>query len=200
MNLNTWNKYSDFRKFICDPNLLVNEDTVEYESNEMYEACPTEKIPTKVEIRNYYFIKIEIPSIEYKQDETISVETSIEEDILLELEKLEDIAKELEDHFDDMDILDKQILLYNFKSKLDELWRQCEDKEFRKAILRLEGAIKNLKSENLTKKQATALRKSIELLIEKGGNSKHEILKILLDAGIFTLPKIEDLSSEYVNE
>ncbi len=70
----------------------------------------------------------------------------------------------------------------------------------KKAALRLEYAIKNIKSERLNEKQVDALTEAIEVLEKSGGKGKEEIKKILLDVGIFTVPKIEGLAELYADE
>ena len=115
-------------------------------------------------------------------------------DIISDLEKLIEDVKE---NFDD--ITDRQIFFFEFKEKLNELWNISEG-DMKKVALRLEYAIKNIKSERLTEEQVDALAETIEVLEKSGGKGKEEIQKILLDAGIFTVPKIEGLAELYADE
>jgi len=120
--------------------------------------------------------------------------SNIEYEMFLELETL---LEDLKDNFED--IRDRQITFYKFKEKLSELWSVSKG-DLRRAILRLENAVRTLKSEDLTLDQINALEEAVKLLKEKGGEGKKEVLKILLNAGIFTVPVIEDLSSEYAEQ
>lgn len=70
----------------------------------------------------------------------------------------------------------------------------------KKVALRLEYAIKNLKSERLNENQVYALAEAINVLGKSGGAGNEEIQKILLNAGIFTVPKIEGLAELYADE
>jgi hypothetical protein len=115
-------------------------------------------------------------------------------DIISDLEELIEGVKE---NFDD--IRDRQILFFKFKERLNELWNISKG-DMKKVALRLEYAIKNLKSERLNEKQVAALAEAIEALGKYGGKGKEEIQKILLDAGIFTVPKIEGLAELYADE
>jgi len=115
-------------------------------------------------------------------------------DIILDLEGLIEDVKE---NFDD--IRDRQIFFFEFKEKLNELWKISKG-DMKKTALRLEYAIKNIKSERLEEKQVAALTEAIEVLEKIGGKGKEEIKKILLDVGIFTVPKIEGLAELYADE
>lgn len=115
-------------------------------------------------------------------------------DLILDLEGLIEDVKE---NFDD--IRDRQIFFFEFKEKLNELWKISKG-DMKKTALRLEYAIKNIKSERLEEKQVAALTEAIEVLEKKGGKGKEEIKKILLDVGIFTVPKIEGLAELYADE
>ena len=115
-------------------------------------------------------------------------------DIISDLGELIGGVKE---NFDD--ITDRQILFFEFKEKLNELWNISEG-DMKKVALRLEYAIKSIKSERLTEEQVDALAETIEVLGKSGGKGKEEIQKILLDAGIFTVPKIEGLAELYADE
>ncbi len=110
---------------------------------------------------------------------------------------LKGLIEDVKENFDD--IRDRQIFFFEFKEKLNELWKISKD-DMKKVALRLEYAIKNIKSERLEEKQVAALAKAIEVLGRSGGKGKEEIQKILLDAGIFTVPKIEGLTELYVDE
>ena len=115
-------------------------------------------------------------------------------DIISDLGELIEGVKE---NFDD--ITDRQILFFEFKERLNDLWKISKGNT-KKVALRLEYAIKNLKSERLEGKQVDALAEAIEVLRIQGGKGKEEIQKILLDAGIFTVPKIEGLAELYADE
>ena len=97
------------------------------------------------------------------------------------------------------DIRDRQIFFFEFKEKLNELWKISTGDD-RKAVLRLESAIKNLKSEKLTEEQVEALGAAISILRRIDRGTKQKLQKILLDAGIFTTPVIEGLTDMYVDE
>ena len=115
-------------------------------------------------------------------------------DLILDLEGLIEDVKE---NFDD--IRDRQIFFFEFKEKLNELWKISKG-DMKKTVLRLEYAIKNIKSERLEEKQVAALTEAIEVLGTLGGKGKEEIKKILLDVGLFTVPKIEGLAELYADE
>jgi hypothetical protein len=115
-------------------------------------------------------------------------------DIISDLGELIEGVKE---NFDD--ITDRQILFFEFKERLNDLWKISKGNT-KKVALRLEYTIKNLKSERLEGKQVDALAEAIEVLRIQGGKGKEEIQKILLDAGIFTVPKIEGLAELYADE
>lgn len=110
---------------------------------------------------------------------------------------LERLIKDLKENFDD--IRARQIFFFEFKERINELWNISKG-DMKKAALRLEYAIKNLKSERLNENQIDALAEAIEVLEESGGKGKEEIKKILLDVGIFTVPKIEGLAELYADE
>jgi len=110
---------------------------------------------------------------------------------------LEELIEDVKENFDD--IRDKQIFFFKFKEKLNELWNISKG-DMKKVALRLEYAIKNLKSERLNEKQVDALAKATEVLGKSGGEGKKEIQKILLDAGISTVQKIEGLTELYADE
>jgi len=97
------------------------------------------------------------------------------------------------------DIRDRQIFFFEFKEKLNELWK-ISTGDNRKAVLRLESAIKNLKSEKLTEEQVGALGDAISILKRMDRGTKQKLQAILLDAGIFTTPVIEGLTEMYVDE
>ena len=97
------------------------------------------------------------------------------------------------------DIRDRQVFFFDFKEKLNELWK-ISTGDNRKAVLRLESAIKNLKSETLTEEQVEALRAAISILRRVDRETKQKLQKVLLDAGIFTTPVIEGLAEMYVDE
>ena len=97
------------------------------------------------------------------------------------------------------DIRDRQVFFFDFKEKLNELWK-ISTGDNRKAVLRLESAIKNLKSETLTEEQVEALRAAISILRRVDRETKQKLQKVLLDAGIFTTPVIEGLSEMYADE
>lgn len=122
------------------------------------------------------------------------IKTSDLMDLILDLEGLIEDVKE---NFDD--IRDRQIFFFEFKEKLNELWKISKG-DMKKTVLRLEYAIKNIKSERLEEKQVTALTEAIEVLEKIGGKGKEEIKKILLDVGLFTVPKIEGLAELYADE
>lgn len=122
------------------------------------------------------------------------IKTSDLMDLILDLEGLIEDVKE---NFDD--IRDRQIFFFEFKEKLNELWK-ISNGDMKKTVLRLEYAIKNIKSERLEEKQVTALTEAIEVLGKIGGKGKEEIKKILLDVGLFTVPKIEGLAELYADE
>lgn len=115
-------------------------------------------------------------------------------DIISDLGELMEGVKE---NFDD--IGDRQIFFFKFKEHLNKLW-QISKGDMKKVALRLEYAIKSLKSERLEGKQVDALAEVIEVLRIHGGKGKEEIQKILLDTGIFTVPKIEGLTELYADE
>lgn len=96
------------------------------------------------------------------------------------------------------DIRDRQIFFFEFKEKLNELWKMSTG-DTKKAVLRLESAIKNLKSEELTEEQVYALENAIGILKHGGRGAKQELQNVLLDAGIFTIPVIEGLTEMYVD-
>ena len=110
---------------------------------------------------------------------------------------LEELIEDVKENFDD--IRDRQIFFFKFKEKLNELWNISKG-DMKKVALRLEYAIKNLKSERLNEKQVDALAKATEVLGKSGGEGKKEIQKILLDAGISTVQKIEGLTELYADE
>ncbi|MEA3488195.1 MAG: hypothetical protein U9R10_02960 [Euryarchaeota archaeon] len=110
---------------------------------------------------------------------------------------LKGLIEDVKENFDD--IMDRQIFFFEFKEKLNELWKISKG-DMKKVALRLEYAIKNLKSERLEEKQVAALAEVIEVLGRSGGKGKEEIQKVLLDAGIFTVPKIEGLTELYVDD
>ena len=122
------------------------------------------------------------------------IKTSDLMDLILDLEGLIEDVKE---NFDD--IRDRQIFFFEFKEKLNELWKISKG-DMKKTVLRLEYAIKNIKSERLEEKQVAALTEAIEVLAKLGGKGKEELKKILLDVGIFTVPKIEGLAELYADE
>ncbi len=122
------------------------------------------------------------------------IKTSDLMDLILDLEGLIEDVKE---NFDD--IRDRQIFFFEFKEKLNELWKISKG-DMKKTVLRLEYAIKNIKSERLEEKQVAALTEAIEVLGTLGGKGKEEIKKILLDVGLFTVPKIEGLAELYADE
>lgn len=115
-------------------------------------------------------------------------------DIISDLKQLIEDVKE---NFDDISA--RQIFFFELKEKLNELWNISKG-DMKKAALRLEYAIKNIKSERLNEKQVDALAEAIEVLGKSGGKGKEEIKKILLDVGIFTVPKIEGLAELYADE
>ncbi len=115
-------------------------------------------------------------------------------DIISDLGELIEGVKE---NFDD--ITDRKILFFEFKERLNDLWKISKGNT-KKVALRLEYAIKNLKSERLEGKQVDALAEAIEVLRIQGGKGKEEIQKILLDAGILTVPKIVGLAELYADE
>ncbi len=117
--------------------------------------------------------------------------------ILEIISNLEKLIEDIKENFDD--IRDRQIFFFKFKENINELWKVSKGKT-KKIALRLEYAIKNLKSEKLTKEQIDALEKAIIELKVKGEKGKKEIQKILLDAKIFTIPKIEGLTEMYLNQ
>ena len=110
---------------------------------------------------------------------------------------LEGLIEDVKENFDDISA--RQIFFFEFKEKLNELWKISKG-DMKKAALRLEYAIKNIKSERLNEKQVDALAEAIEVLGKSGGKGKEEIKKILLDVGIFTVPKIEGLAELYADE
>jgi len=122
------------------------------------------------------------------------IKTSDLMDLILDLEGLIEDVKE---NFDD--IRDRQIFFFEFKEKLNELWKISKG-DMKKTVLRLEYAIKNIKSERLEEKQVAALTEAIDVLEKIGGKGKEEIKKILLDVGLFTVPKIEGLAELYADE
>lgn len=122
------------------------------------------------------------------------IKTSDLMDLILDLEGLIEDVKE---NFDD--IRDRQIFFFEFKEKLNELWKISKG-DMKKTVLRLEYAIKNIKSERLEEKQVAALTEAIDVLENLGGKGKEEIKKILLDVGLFTVPKIEGLAELYADE
>ncbi len=113
------------------------------------------------------------------------------------ISNLRGLIEDVKENFDD--IRARQIFFFEFKEKLNELWKISKG-DMKKAALRLEYAIKNIKSERLNEKQVDALTEAIEVLEKSGGKGKEEIKKILLDVGIFTVPKIEGLSELYADE
>ncbi|MCK4732642.1 MAG: hypothetical protein KAT65_09310 [Methanophagales archaeon] len=110
---------------------------------------------------------------------------------------LEGLIEDVKENFDDISA--RQIFFFELKEKLNELWNISKG-DMKKAALRLEYAIKNIKSERLNEKQVDALAEAIEVLEKSGGKGKEEIKKILLDVGIFTVPKIEGLAELYADE
>lgn len=87
---------------------------------------------------------------------------------------LEGSIEDVRENFDD--IRARQIFFFEFKEKLNELWGISKG-DMKKAALRLEYAIKNLKSEKLNEKQVDALTEAIEVLEKSGGKGKEEIKK-----------------------
>lgn len=123
--------------------------------------------------------------------------TSTDTKALLLFCDLERSVEKVMENFED--IRDRQIFFFEFKEKLNELWR-ISTGDNRKAVLRLESAIKNLKSEKLTEEQVKALGDAISVLMHTDRGTKQKLQKILLDAGIFTTPVIEGLTEMYVDE
>jgi hypothetical protein len=116
------------------------------------------------------------------------------QDIISDLEHLIEGVKE---NFEDIGA--RQIFFFEFKEKLNELWKVSKG-DMKKVAVRLEYAIKNLKSERLNENQVYALAEAIKVLGKLGGAGKEEIQKIVLDAGMFTVPKMEGLAELYADE
>ncbi len=115
---------------------------------------------------------------------------------ILELNK---IIEKVKENFDD--IFDRQVFFFEFKRKLDNLWKISKGRE-KEAVSLLEDAIKDLRSERLTKKKLKALEKATKIIRTKRVDKEclMEIDKILLDARIFTIPVIDELAELYENE
>lgn len=123
--------------------------------------------------------------------------TSADAKALLLFCDLERSVENVMENFED--IRDRQIFFFEFKEKLNELWKISRG-DNRKAVLRLESAIKNLKSEKLTEEQVEALGDAISILRRIDRGTKQKLQEILLGAGIFTTPVIEGLTEMYVDE
>lgn len=116
------------------------------------------------------------------------------------LELIADLERLIESVMENFgDLRNRQVFFFEFKEKLDELWK-ISTGDAKKAILRLESAIKNLKSEKLTEEQVDALRGAISILRRVDRGTKQKLQEVLLDAGIFTIPVIEGLAEMYVDE
>lgn len=115
-------------------------------------------------------------------------------ELIVDLERLIESVME---NFDD--IRDRQVFFFEFKEKLNELWK-ISTEDTRKVVLRLESAIKNLKSEKLTKEQVDALGDAISILRRVDRGAKQKLQEVLLNAGIFTTPVIEGLAEMYAGE
>ena len=129
--------------------------------------------------------------------EELSPLTPADVKILDIISDLKQLIEDVKENFDDISA--RQIFFFELKEKLNELWNISKG-DMKKAALRLEYAIKNIKSERLNEKQVDALAEAIEVLEKSGGKGKEEIKKILLDVGIFTVPKIEGLAELYADE
>ncbi len=143
---------------------------------------------------------VDIPAIRENIFEFVDTHfqpTSTDTKALLLFCDLERSVENVMENFED--IRDRQIFFFEFKEKLNELWKISTGDD-RKAVLRLESAIKNLKSEKLTEGQVGALGDAISILRRTDRRTKQKLQEVLLDAGIFTTPVIEGLTEMYVDE
>ena len=155
-------------------------------------------IETSMTVRMNY--GVDIPAIRENIFEFVDTHfqpTSTDTKALLLFCDLERSVENVMENFED--IRDRQIFFFEFKEKLNELWKISTGDD-RKAVLRLESAIKNLKSEKLTEEQVEALGDAISILKRMDRGTKQKLQAILLDAGIFTTPVIEGLTEMYVDE
>lgn len=114
------------------------------------------------------------------------------------ISELQSIIKKVDENFDD--IVNRQVFFVEFKEKLNDLWKIGNGRE-REAVILMKNAIKDLKSEKLTKEKLKSLEKAIKIMrIKTDREGLREIDKILLDARIFTIPVIDELSEMYENE
>jgi len=114
------------------------------------------------------------------------------------ISELQNTIEKVKENFDD--IVDRQLFFVEFKEKLNDLWNISKGRE-KEAVILMKNAIKDLKSERLTKEKLKALEKAIKILrIKTDKEGLMEIDKILLDARIFTIPVIDELSEMYENE
>ncbi|ODS39660.1 MAG: hypothetical protein A7316_10970 [Candidatus Altiarchaeales archaeon WOR_SM1_86-2] len=109
--------------------------------------------------------------------------------------ELQNIIEKVKENFDD--IVDRQQFFFEFKGKLNDLWKISKGRE-KEAVVLMEDAVKDLRSERLTKKKLKALERAIKILRTKiDKEALVEIDKIFLDARIFTIPVIDKLSEMY---
>lgn len=158
------------------------------------------RIPIKTSMTVGANYGVDIPAMRkniFEFVDTHSYPTSTDTKALLLFCDLERSVENVMENFGD--IRDRQIFFFEFKEKLNELWK-ISTGDNRKAVLRLESAIKNLKSEKLTEEQVRALGYAISVLRRTDRGTKQKLQKILIDAGIFTTPVIEGLTEMYVNE
>jgi len=114
------------------------------------------------------------------------------------ISEIQSIIKKVDENFDD--IVSRQIFFFEFKEKLNDLWEISKGRE-KEALSLMEDAIKDLKSEKLTKQKLKALDRTTKILRTKiDKEALIEIDKVFLNAGISTIPVIDELSEMYENE